>query len=130
VALAVIDADDFKAINDRFGHTVGDAVLGHIAERLRTSVRDHGDVYRIGGEEFTVIMPNATADQARRAMQHVGRLIRDDHGELPALSVSAGVAIAPVDGRTADALFREADRALLDAKRRGKDRVELRRAVA
>ena len=130
VALAVIDADDFKAINDRFGHTVGDAVLGHIAERLRTTVRDHGDVYRIGGEEFTVIMPDATADQARRAMQHVSRLIRDDHGGLPALSVSAGIAVAPANGRTADELFREADRALLDAKRRGKDRVELRRAVA
>lgn len=130
VALAVIDADDFKAINDRFGHTVGDAVLGHIAERLRTTVRDHGDVYRIGGEEFTVIMPDATADQARRVMEHVSRMIRDVHGELPALSVSAGVAVAPLNGRTADALFREADRALLDAKRRGKDRVELRRAVA
>ena len=130
VALAVIDADDFKAINDRFGHAVGDAVLGHIAERLRATVRNHGDVFRIGGEEFTVIMPDATADQARRVMEHVTRLIRDGHGELPALSVSAGVAVAPVNGRTADALFSEADRALLDAKRRGKDRVELRRAVA
>jgi diguanylate cyclase (GGDEF)-like protein len=130
VALAVIDADDFKAINDRFGHGVGDAVLGHIAERLRATVRSHGDVFRIGGEEFTVIMPDATADQARRVMEHVSRLIRDGHGDLPALSVSAGVAVAPVNGSTADALFSEADRALLDAKRRGKDRVELRRAVA
>lgn len=130
VALAVVDADDFKAINDRYGHAVGDAVLGHLADRLRATVRNHGDVFRIGGEEFTVIMPNATADQARRVMEHVSRLIRDGHGELPVLSVSAGVAVAPVNGRTADALFSEADRALLDAKRRGKDRVELRRAVA
>lgn len=130
VALAVIDADDFKAINDRFGHAVGDAVLGHIADRLRATVSNHGDVFRIGGEEFTVIMPNATADQARRVMEHVSRLIRVSNGGLPELSVSAGVAVAPVNGRTADALFREADRALLDAKRRGKDRVELRRAVA
>jgi diguanylate cyclase (GGDEF)-like protein len=130
VALAVVDADDFKAINDRFGHAVGDAALQHIADQLRSTVRDHGDVFRIGGEEFTVVMPNATADQARRVLEHVSGRIRVRQGDLPALSVSAGVAVAPVNGRTADALFGEADRALLDAKARGKDRVELRRAVA
>lgn len=130
VALAAVDADDFKLVNDRFGHTVGDAALLHIADRLTAGVRRSDEVYRIGGEEFTVVMPDATARDAYRVMRRAMRNVRDRGVGLPDLSVSVGVAVAPHDGRTADALFGEADRALLNAKRHGKDRVELRRDVA
>ena len=129
LALAVIDADNFKLINDRLGHTVGDAALNHIADRLRRSVRQTDEVYRIGGEEFTAVMPDASDHDAHGVMSRVLGAVRQSRANLPPLSVSIGIAVAPHDGRTADALFREADRALLRAKRGGKDRITLRSEV-
>ena len=123
VAVAVVDADDFKGVNDRFGHAVGDAALAHIADRLQRSMRQTDQVFRIGGEEFTVVMPDATAEEAYGVMMRVLTAVRQSRADLPPLSVSIGIAVAPQDGRTADTLFGEADRALLRAKRTGKDRV-------
>ncbi|HSJ44690.1 MAG TPA: sensor domain-containing diguanylate cyclase, partial [Euzebyales bacterium] len=125
LALAVIDADDFKQINDRHGHAVGDVALQHIATQLEGTVRDDDRVFRIGGEEFTVIMPTASAERAYRMLRRSMRAVSARRVDLPPLSISAGVAVAPFDGTTADALFGEADRALLSAKRHGKNRVEL-----
>lgn len=130
LALAVVDADDFKQINDRHGHAVGDDALQHIATQLEQTIRDHDDVFRIGGEEFTVIMPGASAQGAYRMLRRSMQAVSARRVGLPPLSISAGVAVAPSDGSTPDALFGEADRALLSAKRHGKNRIELRRAVA
>ena len=130
LALAVVDADDFKRVNDDHGHAVGDLALQHIATALRRTVRDGDRVFRIGGEEFTVIMPTATAERAARMLRRALRAVTARRVDLPPLSISAGVAVAPFDGTVADALFGEADRALLSAKRHGKNRIELRTAVA
>jgi diguanylate cyclase (GGDEF)-like protein len=130
LALAVVDADDFKRVNDRLGHAVGDAALQHIAGRLRRSVRQADEVYRIGGEEFTVVMPDASEHDAHGVMSRTLVAVRKSRQDLPPLSVSVGVAVAPHDGRTADALFREADRTLLRAKHAGKNRIVLRSQVA
>lgn len=129
LALAVVDADNFKQINDRLGHAVGDAALSHIADRLQRSVRQTDEVYRVGGEEFTVVMPDASDHDAHGVMTRVLTGVRSSRTDLPPLSVSVGIAVAPHDGRAVDALFREADRALLQAKRAGKDRITLRSAV-
>lgn len=129
LALAVVDADDFKRINDRLGHAIGDAALQHIAGRLRRTVRPTDEVYRIGGEEFTVNMPDASEHEAHGVMSRMLVAVRKTHQDLPPLSVSVGVAVAPHDGRTADALFREADRTLLRAKQAGKNRIVLRSQV-
>jgi diguanylate cyclase (GGDEF)-like protein len=130
LALAVVDADDFKLINDRLGHTVGDAALRHIADRLRRSVRETDEVFRIGGEEFTIVMPDASDNDAHGVMTRVLSSVRQSRADLPPLSVSIGVAIAPDDGKTVDELFREADHALLRSKRNGKNRITLRSDVA
>ncbi len=126
LALAVVDADNFKQVNDRLGHAAGDAALHHIARQLRRSVRRTDEAYRIGGEEFTVVMPDASEHDALAVMSRALAAVRHSRGNLPPLSVSIGVAVAPQDGRTADALFREADRALLRAKHAGKNRIVLR----
>jgi diguanylate cyclase (GGDEF)-like protein len=124
LALIVFDLDDFKTINDRIGHLAGDAVLTDIAERMREVVRQADIACRVGGDEFGVILPESTledADQlyarlrraiAARPMLHAGRL-----------AVSAGMAeLKPDDDPTA--FFQRADDALYRAKANGKGRAE------
>ena len=123
VAMAVIDLDDFKAINYEHGHEVGDRVLVHAADRLRRSLREDDAVYRLGGEEFAVVMPGADAAAAARIADRIRRSMRATRTDLPATTVSIGLAVAPDHGAHLDTIFRAADRALYDAKTHGKNRV-------
>jgi diguanylate cyclase (GGDEF)-like protein len=123
VSLAILDLDDFKAVNDEHGHDAGDEALIHVADRIRRSVRETDHVYRLGGEEFTVVMPGTTTAEAWDVVDRIRRSIAVSRDELPRLTVSAGVAAAPVHGTHLDELFRVADRALYAAKAAGKDRV-------
>jgi diguanylate cyclase (GGDEF)-like protein len=125
LALAMVDADRFKAINDDHGHVVGDQVLVHLADRLQRSVRHTDRIYRIGGEEFTVVMPATTAVQGRMVMARAKDAVRRNRSDLPPLTFSAGIAQFPGHATTADDLFHAADEALLVAKRTGRDRVIL-----
>ena len=117
-----LDLDGFKSVNDRFGHAAGDAVLVAVAKRLRASVRDADYVCRLGGDEFVILLPNITdgeaADVARRIVSRISEPFEFD----PAARVGAsiGLASAPRDGTTADELLSAADRAMYEAKRRGK----------
>ena len=126
--LLVIDADYFKTINDRFGHHRGDEVLQLIAEAIRGNVRAGDLVGRLGGEEFGVFMHGADCVLAR----HIGERIREainalfvrSDGIAQRLSVSIGG--ATFHGRIDFAeLFRMADRQLYEAKRRGRNRVQI-----
>lgn len=134
-AVIVFDLDNFKDINDRFGHAVGDRVLTEFAAVLRAAIRDTDVAARIGGEEFAVVMPEATPTMAAiiaeriRAAFSVNR-IDTGKGRL-ACTVSAGVAIAMDSAQPLDRVISRADNALYDAKRGGRNRVasdELRRA--
>src|SRR4029078_10810118 len=71
LALVIVDLDDFKAVNDRIGHLAGDAVLAQVAERLRNSIRSVDVGCRVGGDEFAVIMPESTADDAAQLFQRM-----------------------------------------------------------
>lgn len=124
-AVLMVDLDHFKAINDQFGHGVGDATLAAFAQRLRSGLRAQDQPFRYGGEEFCVLLPDTAADGAlvlaERLRQHVAL---PASGAAPRLSVSLGVAVwHPED--TADSLFGRADRALYRAKALGRDRVEI-----
>jgi diguanylate cyclase len=119
-----LDLDGFKDVNDRYGHAAGDAVLVAVAQRLRGSVRSLDFVSRVGGDEFVILLPaissKAAADIAERIIVSVSAPY--DVG-LPApahIGISIGGACAPDDGESADELLRSADRALYEAKRRGK----------
>jgi len=127
-ALLVIDADHFKAINDRFGHEHGDEALTTIARTIRTMLRAEDIFGRIGGEEFGVFLPGvdlATASLiAERVRRAVNLAVFAPGGELRQLSVSVGGASfdAPIDFAE---LFRIADGRLYEAKRFGRNRVEV-----
>lgn len=126
--LLVIDADRFKAVNDRYGHDAGDEALRLIASAIRASVRDGDLVGRLGGEEFGVYLRRSSRsnalDIAERIRVAVMRAEFRPKGAPHQLSVSIGCAVR--DGTTGFAkLFRSADMSLYEAKTKGRNRVEL-----
>jgi diguanylate cyclase (GGDEF)-like protein len=127
VAMAVLDVDDFKTVNDALGHAVGDTVLRHVADRLVRSCRQTDGVYRIGGEEFVLLLPGTPLDLAAAVVERARSSVRDSRADLPTVTLSAGVAAAPLHADSAEALFAVADAALLLAKRTGKDLTEVAR---
>jgi diguanylate cyclase (GGDEF)-like protein len=120
-SLALIDIDDFKAVNDIHGHQTGDDVLRHLADTLRLNVREHDRVFRVGGEEFCVLMPGLQQPDAVQVAERLRLAVARARFRLP-LRISAGVATYPVDGATREALLGRADAALYAAKRSGKNR--------
>jgi diguanylate cyclase (GGDEF)-like protein/PAS domain S-box-containing protein len=127
VALLLVDLDNFKAVNDSFGHEAGDFVLVEAARRLRDGVRDQDVVARLGGDEFAVVIggPIAESEVVACAERLVEALNRHVVGRGRAIRVGAsiGLALAPEHGREGDAVLRSADHALLEAKRAGRNRV-------
>jgi diguanylate cyclase (GGDEF)-like protein len=120
LALCLVDFDDLKAINDRFGHPVGDLVLGQVASRLRQG----GESFRLGGDEFAVLLPRQDERQATAvARSIVERVAALDVEGVGPVTVSAGVATYPTHGSGRDELIRLADSALYWAKKDGKNRV-------
>jgi diguanylate cyclase (GGDEF)-like protein len=126
VALVVIDVDHFKRVNDRFGHAAGDQVLRGVADALRAETRPGDTVARLGGEEFVLVLPGATAGQAAARAESVRRSIASTTHRLEERSVrvtvSAGVAVWVGNGGPGD-LLAAGDRALYAAKAEGRDRV-------
>jgi diguanylate cyclase (GGDEF)-like protein len=124
----MIDIDDFKGINDRFGHTAGDRALRDIAHLLQTAVRSIDTVGRYGGDEFVVLLPESGPEGARVVADRILREVRQyrlptDHGPVP-VTVSAGiVSFADAGTLTRTAFFDRIDRSLFQAKFLGKNRV-------
>jgi len=125
-SIMIIDADDFKSINDRYGHLIGDQVLKLIAGTIKRSVRAVDMVGRLGGEEFVVVMPETSAEGALAASQNImnnirqSRLRTDDFNIH--ITVSIGIASVSPDDKNFDSVLQRADVALYAAKRQGKDR--------
>jgi diguanylate cyclase (GGDEF)-like protein len=119
--LAMVDIDDFKLINDEFGHPVGDEALRLVADALRRNVREHDRVFRVGGEEFAVLLAGLTGADAAGAAERLREAVAQVEFRVP-LRVSIGLASWPQAAHR-DALIEHADRALYSAKRSGKDRV-------
>jgi diguanylate cyclase (GGDEF)-like protein len=117
-----LDHDGYKAVNDGCGHAAGDAVLVTVAERLRTSIRDVDFACRLGGDEFVVLLPDISDDEAVSVARRIISRVSEPFDFAPAarIGVSVGIAAAPRDGAGADELLSAADRAMYEAKRRGK----------
>lgn len=126
LSLAMLDIDDFKALNDRFGHQAGDSALVHVTETLRASLRVSDLIARYGGDELVVLLPETELDAALHVLQRVQSDLNRNpfqHGgrKVP-ITFSAGVA-ERVTGETEEALIARADAALYDAKKEGKNLV-------
>jgi diguanylate cyclase (GGDEF)-like protein len=132
VALLMVDIDDFKAINDTFGHLVGDLVIGKIAEILRRSVRVFDVCTRFGGEEFAIVMPGSGHEDAMRVAERIRQRIEGFRStDLGALHTTASIGIA-VSSREMSVrdLIAHADQGLYLAKRGGKNQVRMTTAPA
>ena len=129
VGVVLLDVDHFKNVNDKFGHETGDLVLKEIAKRLSSGGRKYDGVGRYGGEEFLLVMPGCTLETSARRADEIRNLIANTpiptpHGPL-SVTVSMGVTVAE-SSSDPELLLRNADLALYQAKRNGRNRVERR----
>ncbi|MBA2627727.1 MAG: GGDEF domain-containing protein [Gemmatimonadales bacterium] len=129
LALVMLDVDHFKAFNDRHGHAAGDAGLRALSTLIRHSLRRSDLVARYGGEEFVLVMPVTTAEQVVDKLESLRQAIAGTPIRLPRqqasaqLTISAGIAVFPTDGVTADELIDQADARLFQAKEAGRNRI-------
>jgi diguanylate cyclase (GGDEF)-like protein len=131
-ALLLFDVDEFRKINETCGHDAGSKILKRVARQISAAVREEDPVARTphvgryGGDEFEVVLPGAPRDAALRRADRVVRSVGGRRmslgGRAVRVTLSAGVAAFPEDGRTAGELFRVADQALYEAKHGGKNR--------
>lgn len=128
VGLLFLDLDGFKLINDTLGHDVGDLLLKAVAQRLTRSLRGSDTVSRLGGDEFTVILPAIpSAQDAARVAEKILKTLSDEfllNQQIISVTSSIGIALYPQDGKDADTLVKEADLAMYRAKQQGKSRYE------
>jgi diguanylate cyclase (GGDEF)-like protein len=128
LGIIMIDIDHFKDFNDTYGHAAGDALLRELGQFLQRHIRGEDIACRYGGEEFTLIMPDALLEvaqqRAEQLRQKASQLRVQDAGQSHAtITLSVGVAIYPQHGRTIETVLRAADDALYRAKQEGRDRV-------
>jgi diguanylate cyclase (GGDEF)-like protein len=130
LGMIMIDMDNFKLINDTFGHEAGDMLLKGLGVLLKSNIRAEDIACRYGGEEFTLILPEGTggvtrqrAEFFREAIQRINMQYRGN--PLGPITASMGVAVFPDHGRTANDLIAAADKALYRSKNAGRDRVTL-----
>lgn len=126
LCLAMIDADHFKKVNDDYGHSFGDTVLEKLASRFEASIRPRDLIYRYGGEEFLVVLPDTGLDQAKKVMERLRVCSSErpvNEGEISITqTVSIGLTEARVD-ETIDTTIERADEALYRAKESGRNQV-------
>ncbi len=127
-ATLCLDLDNFKNVNDALGHQIGDDLLRVVAKRLRSALRDHDTLARIGGDEFAIVLPNVrSADEAAVVAQRLIEVIRPPinvEGHNLSVGLSVGIALTSQATNTPEHMLRCADMALYEAKRNGRNRFE------
>lgn len=125
-SFVVIDLDDFKEINDRYGHPCGDLVLSSVGGLLLKACRSKDKVARIGGEEFAMILPNTRISEAQRACQRIRHNIKETiiNYDDQIISITASFGVTEIaDGDDSEDVYKRADYALYSAKKAGRDKV-------
>jgi two-component system, cell cycle response regulator len=125
-ALVLLDLDNFKRVNDRFGHAVGDYVLRQVSRTLEQNARGADVVCRYGGEELAVILPETALSEAGLVAERLRRAVEQRNNQPgPAATISLGVAVYPDHAEQSDSLIAAADTAMYSAKSAGKNCVRL-----
>ncbi|WP_445002540.1 EAL domain-containing protein [Exiguobacterium alkaliphilum] len=123
-SLFYIDLDNFKVINDRFGHSLGDVFLRQVTDRLLSTIGKTDTLARLGGDEFIILAPSTGSNFAAHRAQHITNALNQPftlEGEEVFTSMSVGISLYPSDGQTADDLLKNADIAMYRAKEDGKN---------
>ncbi|ULO07842.1 EAL domain-containing protein [Paenibacillus sp. 19GGS1-52] len=124
-AVFFVDLDRFKSINDTLGHDIGDMLLQEVARRLRRSVSDKGKVFRLGGDEFLIALPECTVEAAQEAAEHILDEVKKSYsiqGNELYVTASVGISMSPEHGTDRSALMKAADTALYTSKDSGKNK--------
>jgi diguanylate cyclase (GGDEF)-like protein len=128
LAMLMLDIDHFKLVNDRYGHLAGDDVLRELSQRIEGETRSVDSVYRYGGEEIAILLPETHSAEARELAERVRRAIERHpfavaRGQTTQVTISIGVAVFPDHADSPDALVAAADQALYLAKESGRNQV-------
>lgn len=124
LAVMFLDIDHFKRINDSLGHDAGDEMLKVVAERIRSTVRDHDVIARLGGDEFCILVSLRSGDEARQLAHRVMEKMKDPialFGRSLVMTTSIGISLLPEDGQTCEELLKHADLALYQSKGSGRN---------
>lgn len=125
-SIILLDLDHFKSVNDTYGHAVGDKVLQFLAKNMKAVAREHDICCRYGGEEFIILLPNTSAEEATIVAEHLRQQLANSHSPCGRpVTLSAGVAEYPKMASTTEALMEAADGALYLAKQAGRNQVKI-----
>jgi diguanylate cyclase (GGDEF)-like protein len=128
LGIIMLDVDEFKQFNDTYGHAAGDEILRELGSLLLKHVRGEDIPCRYGGDEFILILPDASREVTRERAEHICKNTKGFHFQfdgqaLAAVTLSLGVAVFPENGTTSEAILKAVDSALYCAKHNGRDRV-------
>lgn len=127
MGLVMLDIDDFKAVNDTYGHLTGDRILEKFGALIKNQIRDIDLVARYGGEEFAVVLPYVNRDQAESIAERIRKTVsafdffNQQEGPALKITISLGTALYPEHAKTVAGLIEKADKALYCAKKDGKN---------
>lgn len=121
-SIAIFDADDFKEINDTYGHSFGDTVLKNIAKALQSSIRNGDMVYRIGGEEFIVIFPSTSLEESKTVIEKIRKKIDISLNTENKVKITLSIGLTEISGHDSkDSIFKKIDEFLYVSKESGKN---------
>jgi diguanylate cyclase (GGDEF)-like protein len=123
-SIAILDIDDFKKVNDTYGHSVGDIALKDMAQVLKSSIRSSDMLYRIGGEEFVVIFPNTTLAKSKVVIEEIRKKVKTDFKVAENYTLTLSIGITEINSKDSeDSIFGRIDTFLYHSKNNGKDKV-------
>lgn len=122
-AMVFIDIDNFRNFNNEYGHPVGDEVLRDVSKAIKNSVRKNDRTYRYGGEEIVIILKDCDKEKAFIVAEKIRNNVSSiDNSPFPKITISLGVSAHPIDGENIEEVIQACDKALLNAKKNGKNK--------